>query len=152
MKVLLRIAMRNLRQHRSKTIIIGVLVALGVFLLIAGNSILDASSEGTKRVFIENFTGHIMVRAKADVPVSIGGTTGVVLDDFAGPRIPYYDQVYEYLSGLPEIAAVNPQIPYIARMDYSTPERNQGALLPMLGIEPESYLNYTLSLHDALPI
>ncbi len=140
MNVLFHIALRNLREHRAKTIIIGVLVALGVFLLIAGNSVLNAAAEGTRRVFIENFTGHVMVRAKSDTPVSIAGTTGMSIEDYAGPRIPHYQEVYAYLNALPQVESVNPQIPFIVRIDYSTPEQNRGAILPLLGVEPESYL------------
>ncbi len=140
MAVLFRIALRNLKEHRGKTLIVGVLVALGVFILVAGNSFMHAAAEGTRRVFIDNFTGHVMVRAQSDVPVSIAGSSGMNLDDFAGERVPHYLEVFEYVSSLPEVESVNPQIPFIVQVDYSTPDRNRGAYLPLLGVEPESYL------------
>lgn len=140
MTVLLRIAWRNLREHKSKTIIVGVLVALGVLLLVVGNSLLATAAAGTRVVFIENFTGHVMVRAKSDTPVSIAGATGFSMEDFSGPRLPHYPELYDYVSRLDGVRAVNPQVPFFARMDYSTPEQNKGAFVPVFGIEPESYL------------
>ena len=140
MNVLLRIAWRNLREHKAKTIIVGVLIALGVLLLIVGNSLLATAADGTRVVFIENFTGHVMVRAKSDTPVAIAGATGFTLDNLSGPRLPHYRELYDYLSGLDGIRALNPQVPFFAQIDYSTPDRSRGAFLPVFGIEPDSYL------------
>ncbi|MFW6362703.1 MAG: ABC transporter permease [Spirochaeta sp.] len=139
MSPLLRISLRNLREHRAKTVIIGVLVALGVMLLVVGNSLLATASEGTERVFIENFTGHIMVRTRSDSPVSIAGSSGISMDNYSGTRIPNYREVFQYLQDLEPVENLNPQVPFIARLDYSTPEQNRGAFVPIFGIQPESY-------------
>ena len=69
MPVLLRMAIRNLREHKAKTLIVGVLIALGTLIIIAGNSIIDTANVGIRKSFIENFTGDIMIRAKARWPV-----------------------------------------------------------------------------------
>lgn len=151
MSALLRIAFRNLREHRAKTIIVGVLVALGVLLLIVGNSLLTTAAAGTERVFLDNFTGDVMVRARSSNPVAITGSTGFTMDDLSGPRLPHYREVYEYLHQRDDITVMNPQVPFIARLDYSEPGRNRFAMVPVFGVEPEAYLRMfpdTVSIVD----
>ncbi|GAB6090360.1 ABC transporter permease [Spirochaeta dissipatitropha] len=140
MSVLLRIALRNLKEHKAKTVIVGFLIALGVFLLIVGNSLLATAARGTELVFIDNFTGHVMVRAQSDNPVSIAGATGFTMEDLSGPRLPHYRDIYSHLQNYSGIKSMNPQVPFFARMDFSTEGQNQFALIPLFGIEPTSYL------------
>ena len=51
-----KIAFRNLKEHKAKTLIVGILIAIGIMVLILSNSILDSTEEGSKKVFIENYT------------------------------------------------------------------------------------------------
>ena len=62
--ILLKIAFRNMREHRAKTLIVGALVTLGAFVLVAGNSFMDSVKAGQRRTFSENFTGDLIVRAQ----------------------------------------------------------------------------------------
>ena len=43
--IILKIALRNLFAHKIKTLIIGTLIFLGVFISVLGNSILDSMQE-----------------------------------------------------------------------------------------------------------
>ncbi|HEY9594790.1 MAG TPA: hypothetical protein VHE79_09950, partial [Spirochaetia bacterium] len=61
MGVLIRIAFRNLREHTSKSLIIGSLVVLGVIIIVLGNSLLDTASLGIHRMFIDNYTGDVFL-------------------------------------------------------------------------------------------
>ena len=65
MLVQIRIAFRNLREHKAKSLIIGILLALGVIILIVGNSFMDTAAQGVKDTFIANYTGDVFVAAKA---------------------------------------------------------------------------------------
>lgn len=69
--IVLKIAFRNMREHRSKTLIVGVLVTLGAFVLVAGNSFMDSVRAGQRRTFSENFTGDLIVRASSDTSYSL---------------------------------------------------------------------------------
>ncbi|KGE72739.1 ABC transporter permease [Spirochaeta lutea] len=138
MPILLRIALRNLREHKGKTLIVGTLIALGVLMLILGNSLLATAAEGTRKSIIDNYTAHVMVRAKSDTPVSIAGAGGFT-GDITGKTIPNYSRVYDIATSIPEVGQANPQITYFARIDYSTENQNQGAIAPIFGIEPDTY-------------
>jgi putative ABC transport system permease protein len=76
MPVLIRIAFRNLLEHKAKSLIIGVLLALGVVILVVGNSFMDTAARGVKDTFIGNYTGDIFIAARAKVPVSLLGGRG----------------------------------------------------------------------------
>ena len=52
MPVTLRMAFRNLREHKAKSLIIGILLALGMLIMVLGNSFLDASKRGIETSFI----------------------------------------------------------------------------------------------------
>ena len=139
MPVLMKIALRNLKEHKSKSLIIGVLIAMGILILTLGNSILVTASRGIEKTFIDSFTGHILVHAKAENPVTIlGGGRG---DDVAGQSIPEYSQLYDYVTSLPQVLAANPQITLRGTVDYSEEGEDRGAFINIFGVEPESYLD-----------
>jgi len=59
--VLSKIAFRNLKQHKSKTLIIGLLVAVSIAILIIGSSILTTINNGIEKNYVEKYTGSIFV-------------------------------------------------------------------------------------------
>jgi ABC-type lipoprotein release transport system permease subunit len=138
MPILLRIALRNLSEHKAKTLIIGILIAFGIFVLTIGNSLLVTAAQGVEKAYIQSFTGHVMVRAISDSPVDIGGAGGFS-GDIAGQTIPDYENVYAMLETYPEVAALNPQITYFGRIDYSDEEKQRFAIAPVFGIDPDAY-------------
>lgn len=86
--MIFRIAWRNLLEYRSRTLIIGVMVALGVTVLVVGNSVLESVTAGMKASYEENFTGDLILRQQTDETVNfIGGglnTAPPVLGNFTG--------------------------------------------------------------------
>ncbi|MFQ3547043.1 MAG: FtsX-like permease family protein [Termitinemataceae bacterium] len=98
MPVILRIAFRNIWEHRSKSIIIGSFIALGVIILLIGNSLLDSSKQGVQKAFIENFTGDIMIYGPSSTAVSVFGEGGDQNGEI--PTIPEYESVQSHLAGL----------------------------------------------------
>ena len=77
MPVLLRIALRNLVEHKGKTLILGILVALGVVVLVVGNSLMDTARDGISRAFVDNYTGDVMISGTAEGPISLFGVQSV---------------------------------------------------------------------------
>ncbi|MCX7025905.1 MAG: FtsX-like permease family protein [Spirochaetes bacterium] len=97
MPVTLRLAFRNLFEHRSKSLIIGILLAVGTFILVLGNSFIDASKQSIREAFTENYTGDVFVSGvSAEGEVSLFGVTSVG-GLAATPTIPDYDKI---LSGI----------------------------------------------------
>lgn len=105
MPVTIRMAIRNLAAHKAKSLIVGTLLALGVLILVLGNSFLDASRRGIERSFIRNYTADLIVTGKADGPVSLFGVQSVGgLEET--PIVPEYEKVFEHIAALPGVAAL----------------------------------------------
>lgn len=97
MKEIFKLAMRNLREHKSKTIIIALFLVFGVAIVVMGNSFLESINRGLEKDFRANYTG--------DVAVAIKNPAGSIIDifgmnstNFTGelpqiPAIPELDKV-----------------------------------------------------------
>jgi len=107
MPVLVRIAFRNMWEHKGKSLIIGSLFVLGVLIIIIGNSMMDAASIGLKNQYIESFTGNVMVSAKSENTYSIFGADSMDLSgDMTIPTIPDYEKVRDHLLADPRVMSV----------------------------------------------
>lgn len=136
MGTMITIALRNLTQHRSKTLIIGLLIALSTFLSFVGNAVLGSASQVMKRVFTEQFTGDLMV-----VPSRLnGGIFGGTQEDVNGPPIlptmPDFDKVYDVVARHEGVARITSQLSSYALFNFGDAGTSFGLLF---GIEPGSY-------------
>ena len=91
MPAVIRIALGNLWEHKSKTIILGLLIMIGVAIIIIGNAFLEASKTSLQRDFVENYTGDIMIHGP-DVEngrISLFGVSAVTVGTVPStPAIP----------------------------------------------------------------
>ncbi|HTX71714.1 MAG TPA: FtsX-like permease family protein [Rectinemataceae bacterium] len=136
MPVLIRIAFRNLLEHKAKSLIIGVLLALGVVILVVGNAFMDTAATGVKDTFIGNYTGDIFIAAKTKSPVSLFGVQSVGGQE-ATPNIPYFDKVAAHLSAERDVTGITSQVTGFALVSPKDSDKQSFALL--FGIDPESY-------------
>lgn len=137
MPVILRIALRNLREHRAKTLIIGVIIAFGIALVVVGNSLAETITRGLRRSFIDNYTGHVMIHGRTDQALSVFGFSGVSGNDEI-PRIGSYQEVFAHVAALPEVAAVTPQLTGFV-MAYADEEQNEEFFLTLFGVDMAGY-------------
>lgn len=104
MPVTIRIAFRNLLEHKAKSVIVGSLLALGVIILILGNAFLEASAIGIRRSFTENYTGDVIITGKANGPVSIFGVQSMGGREDT-PTIPEYEKILARLDVIDGVKA-----------------------------------------------
>lgn len=135
MLILLRIALRNLREHRAKTLIIGILISLGITILISGNSLIATAAQGIRRTFIDNYTGDLIITGKTDKEVSLFGVHGNMMSEEV-PTLPAYDRLVDKLRSSPDVTQFTPQITGYALINFENQEPN---FTMLFGIEPESY-------------
>ena len=108
-----KIAFRNLKEHKAKTLIVGILIAVGIMVLVLSNSILDSAEAGSKKVFIENYTGHLLIGRKIEdgtmtaFGYQASGMSSPMRNGGENPTIPQYSKVYEYLNSLDDVKSVN---------------------------------------------
>ena len=103
--ILLKIAFRNLREHKIKTLIIGSLIALGIAFLVIGNSVSQTITKGMEKSYTDNFTGDIIFRNTSDDPV-------VFVGGFAG-RVPALENIEEIEAQLAAHEAVEQYTPML---------------------------------------
>ncbi len=131
MSILWKIAWRNLREHKTKTLIIGILVALGVSLLVVGNSVLESITKGMETSYVENFTGDLIIRNSSEETVALIGAFG------AAPNvIENYSDVTTYLDSQADINQYTPLLTGAASVNLDTEALSFAFLW---GIEPSTY-------------
>lgn len=74
MKQIIKLALRNLKEHKSKTLIIALFILFGVAIVIMGNSFLESVNRGLERDFRANVTG--------DIAISVIPEKGTIIDLF----------------------------------------------------------------------
>ena len=129
--ILWKIAWRNLREHKTKTLIIGILVALGVSLLVIGNSVLESITKGMESSYVENFTGDLIVRnVSAENPAFIAafGSAPNVIEN--------YSDVTEYLESQEDLNTFTPLLTGLASVNQNDKTLSFALLW---GIEPSTY-------------
>jgi ABC-type lipoprotein release transport system permease subunit len=105
-RILLRIAFRNLFAGRAKTLIIGAILLLGTILVVAGSSLVESVDRGMRSSIQGSLGGHLQVyaaRSKDDLALYGGMGREPLLEpivDFA--------RVKEVLSRVPNVKRVVP--------------------------------------------
>lgn len=136
MSVILKIAFRNILRHKTKTLIVGLLVAIGVLVLVVGNSLMDTAERGIAQTYVESYTGHLLITGRHQGNVTIMGVESVDAMDAIIPMVPSFSDVLEYVSGHPAVRAVNPQATASALVDYG----DMRGLTQAFGIDPTFYV------------
>jgi putative ABC transport system permease protein len=137
MPVLIRIAFRNLLEHKSKTLIIGTLLALGVIILIVGNAFMDTAAMGVKNTFIANYTGDVFISGKVtNGAVSLFGVQAAGGQDTT-PVLPYLDKIKGKLASMPEVQGTAGQVTGFGIASIGESDDQTFALL--FGVEPLDY-------------
>jgi putative ABC transport system permease protein len=144
MPVLIRIAFRNLLEHKAKSLIIGILLGLGVIILVVGNSFMDTAAQGVKDTFIANYTGDIFVAAKSKEAVSLFGASSMMGGGDQTKNLPYYDKVMAKLRSTPGMIEATSQVTgygMAALKGYEDVDKDENStnFLLLFGIDPSTY-------------
>ncbi|MFP4363034.1 MAG: ABC transporter permease [Spirochaetia bacterium] len=135
MNALLKIAARNLVEHKTKSIIVGTLIALGIAVLIVGNAVLDSTEQGSREFFIESYTGHVMISGNTDGNASIFGLQ-VNTGNEELRTIPNYSEVWEHATSQSQVVDHTAQVTSYGIANY---DEEQVTFFQLFGIEPGTY-------------
>jgi len=139
MPVLLRIAIRNLRQHSSKSLIIGIIMAVGVMILVVGNTLINTIDTGIERSFIDNYTGNIMITGITDNNISLFGVQSPGGFEET-PTVPDYPEIMEHVNEIKGVSDVTSQITGFGIINVEGADEDKGPYMGLLfGVEPEEY-------------
>ncbi len=138
LRILLTIAWRNIRQHKVKTAIIGLIMVIGIMVLVVGNSLMDTATAGIERYYTKNYTGHLIITGRTrGGNLTLFGFQDMTAMEQMVPRIPQYGgEVAEFARSLPYVEAINPQVSAMAMVskDDETLTATQ-----LFGIVPDQY-------------
>lgn len=137
MMLILKIAFRNLFRHKGRSLIIGIILMAGAFVMTLGNGIITGMEKGFSTNIVRNWTGHILIlsaRQKND-------------DALFSPKpvkvIQNYDAVEPILRANPDIESYLPATKGIA-MVLNIGDQKKSAELPVLcmliGVDFPDYL------------
>ncbi|MGI6640344.1 MAG: ABC transporter permease [Limnochordia bacterium] len=138
MRILLRIAWRNLRKQKIKTLIVGIIMVVGIVVLVVGNSLMDSATAGIERSYTRNYTGHLIITGKHPGRLTLFGFQDLTAMERSVPHIPDYQEVLEYVRSLPYVEGVNPQITAGALVGMG--DETLG-VTQLFGIDPVQYRN-----------
>ena len=99
MTAIQKLALRNLKEHKSKTVIISLFLIFGIAIVIMGNSFLESINKGLEKDFKENYTGDITISIKPkkgqtiDIFSASSSSFTMSMDDFKIPAIPDLESV-----------------------------------------------------------
>ena len=141
MSVVWRIALRNLQEHRAKSLIVGTIILIGTFVLVVGNSLMDSAAAGIRRSFIDNFTGHLVLAGVTDAPVSLFGVRTTDFLNSRTPRLDGYERLLRAVAGHPDVAAWSPQASDSATVNLAGADGTSlgESFAQLWGIEPARY-------------
>lgn len=134
--VLIKIAFRNLRQHMTKTLIIGVLITLGITILVVGYSFMDTIYAGIEKNYVENYTGNIFIAESGVKDPSLIISPEAIQ---TSPRtIPDFNAIREYVETLPAVTGTTGQINGVSLLKWG--ELGEGFSI-LFGVDSASYMD-----------
>jgi putative ABC transport system permease protein len=127
MGVIFRLALRNIKEHKAKSIIIALFIILGTTIVELGNGFLESVNRGLERDFRAHYTGDIVISAPAP--------EGARMDMFGVSNMASLGEM-EQIPAIPDIAAVDQQIAAVKGIRAGTKLISAKAIL-MKGTEAE---------------
>jgi putative ABC transport system permease protein len=135
--VLIKIAFRNLKQHMTKTLIIGILIALGITILVVGNSFMDTIKAGIEKNYIANYTGNLFI-----APSEVEAPSLIVSEELfeSGPKVlPEFEKIRQKAESIPEVTGSTGQINGAASATWG---ENGNAFMFLFGVSSSSYQEF----------
>ncbi|MBO7123951.1 MAG: FtsX-like permease family protein [Treponema sp.] len=106
----LNFAFKNIISRKSSLVII-LFIAFSIAVLVMANAVFDGTKSGIEKTFSQNFTGDIVVRPKAQFPMSLFGDETPITGNLSElPQLIPYTDIYSYVSDLEFVKKALPQI------------------------------------------
>lgn len=138
----LKLAFRNVFSRKSSFVIV-TFITIAITMLIVVNSVFDGTDNGIKTVFMDSFTGDLIIREKTNDSVSLFGNVSLI-DESVLPvkEVSFYSEVTNYLNTLPEVDSFIPQLSTFSLLEIE----NKKSKSAIFGIESGKYLEIMPSI------
>lgn len=138
MSVLFTLAYRNLREHKTKTFIIGSIIALGMTILVVGNSILDTAAAGLETTYTSNFTGHLIISADSETSPTLTPQAAMQRES-APERIAGFEALADAVEKRSDVNMATPVITGTATAQIGS---EGDGFVQYYAVDPEDYLSF----------
>lgn len=137
-----KLALKNILSRKSSFVIIAF-ITFAITMLIVINSVFDGTDNGIKTVFIDSFTGDLVIREKTKDNVSLLGNVSLI-DESVYPveELSFYPEISNYLDDLFEVKSYTPQISTLSLLEIE----NKKFKSAVFGIDSENYLQIMPSI------
>ncbi len=130
-----KIAWRNIWLHKNKSIVIGIILFLGAFLMTLGNGIVSGMEKGLETNLKDSFTGDIVIIPNSEV-------TDAIFADITGSTreiIPNYFEVEKTLKNYKEIEKM---LPFAFAVNYVLNEDSDMTPIGVVGVDIQEFKNF----------
>ncbi len=132
----LKFALKNVISRKSSLVII-LFIAFSIAVLVMANAVFDGTKSGIEKTFSQNFTGDIVIRPKAQFPMSLFGDETPVTGNLSElPQLIPYSDVYDFVSKSEWVGKAVPQITGQAVLRFG--DENFPAYF--FGVDAQSYI------------
>ena len=144
MKDIIKLALRNLKEHKSKTLIISMFILFGVAIVVMGNSFLESVNRGLEKDFRANVTGDLTITVipEKGTTIDVFGVNSTNIADMTG-ETPKVGAIAD-LERIEEILADEPT----ANLDSKNSEQIL-KLMKSLNKDPDLQTTFIFSTHDS---
>ncbi|WP_257225372.1 ABC transporter permease [Treponema parvum] len=140
--MLFELAVKNIVSRKSSFVII-LFIAMSVALLVLINSVFDRTEHGVEEVFINSFTGDLIIRPKSKIPLSLFGDETPVTGTLTKlENLVPYDGVCGVLSSNPHVKSFIPQVSGLAVAE----NKENRLLVHLFGVDGAEFAKHMPSL------
>jgi putative ABC transport system permease protein len=133
--VLWTLAVRNLLEHKRRSLSVGAIMALGLALVVVGNGFLEAATQGLRASYRDKYTGDLFLAAPSRSTVTVFGVEGGANADKLVP-LSQFEAIESVLKASPVVEHWSGQ--NVAGALLLVGEKAQG-LVQVLGVDAERY-------------
>ncbi|MEN6297939.1 MAG: ABC transporter permease [Rectinema sp.] len=132
-----RLAWANLGLHRRKSLLIGMIMGLGILILFLGNSLIDTALSGLQRMFVQGYTGDLMVTGPTEFSTTVLGETAG--SEEVLPHIAQIKKYEDFLASRKDVASTLPLLSGQASFGIGEAELGSGYCF---GVNVDDYRDF----------
>lgn len=132
-----RLAWGNLGLHRRKSLLIGMIMGMGILILFLGNSLIDTALSGLQRMFVQGYTGDLMITGPTEFPTTVLGETAG--SEEVLPHIAQIKKYEDFLANRSDVASTLPLLSGQVSFGIGETELGSGYCF---GVNVEDYRNF----------
>jgi len=136
--LILKLALRNLRRHLRKTLLLGALIALGIAALFMANAVFQGTNEGLEASLVRSLTGDAVLAQAGEEAFSLFGSEVPIVSEYEGiPPLAAFTELWPRIKALPSVAAATPVVSGAAQLTIG----GYAVKAALFGVDPASYLD-----------